>query len=371
MLLIARRPWLAVFLSILVLAPMAAAQTAPGRLANPKEIHQMLVQRVDVEHKSYGIVVGVITKKGREIIAYGQFDKDDPRPVDGDSVFEIGSVSKTFTALLLEDMVLKGEVKLNDPVQKYLPDAVHMPTRNGKQITLLELATHYSGLPNDGTNFHWNYSVAEMYDFLNQYQLTRDPGTKFEYSNMAVGLLGQVLAARAGTDYETLLRTRITGPLGMDNTAIQPTAAMQANLVPGHGGNLAKAQVWAMPAYDGASSIRSTANDMLIYLAANAGIIHTPLQSAAKKMLSVRRPQAPGVEIALGWNIRTAGEAIAFHNGKTLGFYTFAGFDPKRKIGVVVLSGSDAEIADIGWRIFHYQVQGPVEQQIGPPNLPR
>ena len=123
------------------------AQTLPTQLATPKQIRDMLVQRIDVEHKATGIVVGVISKRGREIISYGRFDRNDPRVPDGETVFEIGSITKIFTALLLSDMALHKDVALNDPVAKYLPASIRMPTRDGKQITMLDLATHYSGLP--------------------------------------------------------------------------------------------------------------------------------------------------------------------------------------------------------------------------------
>jgi serine-type D-Ala-D-Ala carboxypeptidase/endopeptidase len=353
---------------LLLCAAKGGAQTLGSRLANPEEIHDMLEQRIDVQHKSDGIVVGVITKKAREIISYGHFDATDPRVPDGDTAFEIGSVSKVFTSLLLADMVVKGEVKLSDPISKYLPASVHVPTHNGKQITLLDLATHYSGLPRMPSNFSWDYSQQQMFDFLSHYDLTRDPGAKHEYSNLAVGLLGEILALRAGTDYETLLRTRITGPLQMNRTAVHLTPEMEANFVPGHGFGMHKAPAWEVPALAGAGGIRSTANDLIIFLAANMGILKSPLQPAMKETLRVHRTAGPGTEIALGWFVdkRTG---IVEHNGQTNGYHSFVGYDPRRKVGVVVLSNSGESIDDIGWRIFNYTAIGPREQQLGPGGL--
>ena len=345
-------------MALLLCLGSASAQMLGSRLANPDEIHDMLVQRIDVQHKSEGIVVGVITKKAREIISYGHFDSSDPRVPDGDTVFEIGSISKVFTSLLLADMVVKGEVKLSDPVSKYLPATVHVPARNGKQITLLDLATHYSGLPRMPTNFlNWDYSRQEMFDFLNHYELPRDPGQKFEYSNFAVGLLGEILALHAGTDYDTLLRTRVTGPLQMNRTAVHPTPQMKADFIPGHSG-MAKAAAWEVPALAGAGGVRSTANDLLIFLAANMGIINSPLQPAMKTMLSVHRTPSPGSEIALGWFITTSQNGVVCHNGETNGYHTFIGYDPHRKVGVVVLSNAKDSIDDIAWRVLSYTVQG-------------
>lgn len=351
------------------LSATCGAQAIPGPLATARQIQDMLVQRIDVQHKSYGIVVGVITPKAREIISYGHFDEDDARVTNGDTVFEIGSISKIFTSLLLSEMVLDGEVKLSDPISKYLPATVHAPSRNGKEITLLDLATHYSGLPSIPSNYNPNYSPQQMYDFLDHYKLTRDPGDKYEYSNLGVGLLGVILAQRANTDYETLLRNRITAPLGMNRTGVELTPRMKENFTPGHGNSLFKAPPWKVPALTGAGGIRSTVNDLLIFLAANMGIIHTPLQPAMKKAASVRRPAAaPGVQVALGWHFATI-YGIAEHNGRTDGYDGTIGFDPHRKIGVVVLSNSSNPTDDIFWRII--SVSGPTEEHVGPPNLPR
>lgn len=348
-----------VFLFSLTVAT-AAPQAHPTRLANPDEIHDLLVQRIDVAHKSDGIVVGVITKNAREILSYGHFDADDARVPDGDTAYGIGSVTKVFTALLLADMAEKGEVKLSDPISKYLPSSVHAPIRNGKQITLLDLATHYSGLPRQPGNFVIEgYTTDQLYDFVNRYQLTRDPGQKYEYSNFGFGLLGQLLAQRVGTDYSSLLRTRITGPLGMNRTGVHPTKAMESDMTPGHKFDLQKHPVWEAPGLESAGSIRSTVNDLLIFLAANMGIIHSPLQPAMKKMLSVERAADPGSKVAMGWHVLSGG--IVCHSGQNNGYYAFVGFDPRRKVGVVVLSNSNDPIDDIAWRIFSYP--SPIMEQ--------
>jgi serine-type D-Ala-D-Ala carboxypeptidase/endopeptidase len=349
----------------------SSAQSRSSRLASPEEIHDMLLERIDRQHRSVGIVVGVITRKAREVISYGHFDAADTRVPDADTLFEIGSISKVFTSLLLSDMVLKGEVKLSDPISKYLPASIHAPERNGKPITLLDLATHHSGLPSVAGNFTWNYSPALMYDFLNHYELQRDPGEKYEYSNYAVALLGQLLASRAGTDYETLLRTRITAPLQMEHTAIHLTPELQAKFTPGHFQMpLRRAAPWEIPALVPAGGIRSTVNDLMIFLAANMGILKTPLEPAMKRMLSVRRNAGPGVKIALGWHIADGGKGVVFHNGQTNGYFSFLGYDPRRKVGLVVLSNSSQIIEDIAWKILDYPVNSVLEEQhVGPPNL--
>lgn len=346
--------------TVLFLLPLLtvslSAQTFT-RLATSKEIRDMLVERVDGRHESTAIIVGLIGKHGREIIAYGKFGPDDPRIPDGETIFEIGSVTKVFTSLLLSEMVLDKEVNLNDPISKYLPASVHVPSRNGKQITLLDLATHHSGLPREPSHPNDSYPVEQLYDFLNHYELTRDPGAAYEYSNYGAGLLGQILASRAGTDYETLVRTRITVPLGMDHTAVRPTSEMQANLIPGYSGNRKSFPV-PIHALAPAGAIRSNVDDMLIFLAANLGIIHTPLLPAMKNMLSVRRDAAPGAKVALGWHIVNDGKLVC-HNGGTYGYHAYVAFEPRRKIGIVVLSNSTASTDDMAQRILNYPMTGP------------
>jgi len=325
----------------------------------------MLVQRVDVEHKARAIVVGLISKRGREIIGYGKFAADDARVPDGETIFEIGSVTKVFTSLLLSEMVLDKEVKLNDPIAKYLPPSVHVPTRNGKQITLLDLATHHSGFPREPSHPS-DYTIEQVYDFLNHYELTRDPGAAYEYSNFGAGLLGQILAMRAGTDYETLLRTRITEPLQMTHTAIHPSEEMKANLIDGYHGDQKTPNV-PIHVLAPAGAILSNVDDMLIFLAANMGLIRTPLLPAMKYMLSVRREASPGVQIALGWHINNG--TLVWHNGGTFGYHAFVGFEPRSKIGIVILSNSAEFTDDMANQILNHPVSAPTEIQIGPPNL--
>jgi len=138
------------------------------------EIRQILIDRIDRDRQGVGIAVGVIDAKGRRIVAYGSLAKGDRRQIDGDTVFEIGSVTKVFTSLLLMDMVQRGEVALTDPVSKFLPPNVKMPERNGKSITLADLSTQTSGLPGMPANMspkdpmnnpYADYTVDRLYRF--------------------------------------------------------------------------------------------------------------------------------------------------------------------------------------------------------------
>ena len=323
----------------------------PSPVPSDAEIRKTLVERVDTHRQSVGIVVGVIEPGGRRIVAYGSRAKGDTRPLDGDTVFEIGSITKVFTSLLLADAVRRGEVALTDPVAKYLPPEVKMPERGGRAITLQDLATHTSGLPRMPDNFqpkdpanpYADYAVERMYQFLSRYQLTRDVGATVEYSNFGVGLLGHVLARRAGMDYDTLVRTRVTGPLGMRHTGIALSPEMQARLAPGHSPALEPVPNWDLPTFAGAGALRSSANDMLTFLAAALGYGSSPLDSAFATMLSTRRPPSStaALDTALGWQIFKGKETeVIWHNGGTGGYRTWAGYEPRSRTGVVVLTNA-------------------------------
>jgi CubicO group peptidase (beta-lactamase class C family) len=361
---------IAVVLSLLFLANAAAAA-----VVSESDIRAILADRIDVQHQSVGIVVGVIDPTGRRVVAYGNTAKGG-KAVDANSVFEIGSVTKVFTSLLLADMVQRGEVALTDPVSKYLPPSVKMPERGGKKITLVDLATHTSGLPRMPSNLHpkdpanpyADYTVAQLYEFLATVELTRDIGSKYEYSNLGGGLLGHVLARRAGTDYETLVRTRILEPLRMKSTAITLSKTMKERLASGHDAELQAVSNWDLPTLAGAGALRSTADDLLTFVGANIGLAKSPLSPAMAAMLATRRPTGiPGLDVALAWHISTQdGHEIIWHNGGTGGYRSWIGFDPKSRTGVVVLSNASVGVDDIGAHLLYPTiplVQAPKPRQ--------
>ena len=191
----------------LVAMTVVSPRTGDARRATasafPSDSAVLAIIKTRVEEKrSAGNVVGLLDADGHtRIIAFGDPGKGQP-PLDGNSVFEIGSISKVFTSTVLAELVKEGKVKLEDPAQKYLPASVRVPSRNGKEITLANLSEQNSGLPRMPSNFHpkdqanpyADYTEQQMYDFVSGYQLPRDPGATFEYSNLGVGLLGHVLA---------------------------------------------------------------------------------------------------------------------------------------------------------------------------------
>jgi CubicO group peptidase (beta-lactamase class C family) len=339
------------------MSPRAAqAQRAAAPAFPPDSAVLAIIKRRVEEKRSAGIIVGMLQPDGRtRIVTFGDPGKGQP-PLDGNTVFEIGSISKVFTATVLAELVKEGKVKLDDPVQKYLPASVRVPMRNGKQITLANLSEQNSGLPRMPSNFHpkdasnpyADYSVQQMYDFVSGYQLTRDPGDQFEYSNLGVGLLGQVLSLAVGQPYEQMERKRVWEPLGMTHTAITFTPWMKAHLALGHDEQGDVVPNWDLPTFAGAGAIRSTTVDMLKFASANLHPERGKLQQAMVLAHEERGSGgSPTMSIGLNWFSRHAGaDTIVWHNGGTGGYRTFIGLELSNKTAVVVMTNSTGEGAD-------------------------
>jgi CubicO group peptidase (beta-lactamase class C family) len=268
--------------------------------------------------KHAGMVVGILRGGDQWVAGYGSFDACSfdaaQQPPDEDAIFEIGSVTKVFTTLVLAEMVLRGEVALDDPAQKYLPSTLQMPKWRGQEITLFHLATHTSSLPRlpgnllvdalldrisqthtsslppgnlwktikDHANPYANYQVSDMYEFLSGYKLKRPIGSRVEYSNLGMGLLGHILGLVAGKSYEELVGERILRPLGMNHTSIALSPQQQGQLAPGHtlGGKVTAN--WDFPALAGCGALRSTAGDVLRFVAASMNCATSPLAEAVR-----------------------------------------------------------------------------------------
>ena len=320
-----------------------------------------------------GYVVGIIDAGERSFVTAGQARKSTGAVPTADSIFEIGSIAKTFTAVLLADMVVKGEVALDDAAASYLPEGVLLPTRGGKVITLRHLATHTSGLPRMPSNFapaDWanpyaDYTVDNMYAFLADHTLTREIGERVEYSNLGMGLLGHVLALKAGVSYEALLRERIFEPLGMDNTSIIISADQRPFLTDGHDTDGKKTSHWDIPTLAGAGGIRSSGNDMMAYMAANMGLLQSTLSPALEMSHKFQRDFGqPGLEIGLAWIKEKSPEGdIVWHNGGTGGYRSYLGVNKEKGLGVLVLANSNDNSDEIARTILRRRGAAPVEAE--------
>jgi CubicO group peptidase (beta-lactamase class C family) len=319
------------------------------RLPTDAQIGALISSRIDAEGAGVSIVVGVIDDDGRRVVAQGAQARNHDRTLDGRTLFEIGSITKVFTTLLLADMAARGEAALDEPVARLLPAGLALPERSGRQITLIDLATHTAGLPRspldtpgaDWSNPYASHTVEQLYAFMASVRLRRDVGSAFAYSNLGLGLLGHALALRAGADYETVIRERITGPLGMDDTAIALSADQKRRFAVPHDHDLEPVPAWDLPSIPGAGALRSTADDLLIFLAAQLGHVETPLHAAMVAQTRPRRPTDAEYVQSMGWRIEsgTDGE-IAWHGGATGGSRCFLMFDRARRAGVVVLTNA-------------------------------
>ncbi|MGZ5877212.1 MAG: serine hydrolase [Bradyrhizobium sp.] len=353
---IQRRDFLLGAIASSVLVTRVRAELAPD-----DEIRSILQDRVDNARQSIGIVASSFEAGRQKIVAYGRCGAPNDRALDGDTVFEIGSITKVFTALLLTEMVTRGEVALDDPASKYLPDGVKMPARNGKQITLLDLATYTSGLPRIpdgmpkfGDNPYANYSVEQLYAFLSNHTLRFDPGTHYEYANLGFGLLGHVLALRANASYEDLVVSRVCAPLGLGDTRISLTDSMRERLAQGHQSSLKPVSNWDFLSLAGAGALRSTANDLLKFMKATSlSEAGAPLRPAIDLLLQTRRPtDNTNQTVGLGWFIRSGNDdEIVWKDGGTGGYTSFVGFSTRLRSGAIVLSNSNNPINDIGLRL--------------------
>ena len=349
-------------LFILILVSACAAEAKTGNAESLKTEIDKIVQPLVEGNTNIGVAVGVMVGDEKLVLGYGKVTFGVDRRPDGDTVYEIGSISKVFTGTLLAQLVREGKLKLDDPVEKLLLDSVQVPVYEKRKITLQDLSTHVSGLPRLPTNFapkDWSnpyadYTVENLYDFLSNHKLRRKPGEKYEYSNLGAGLLGHILARENDKTYEQLLLDRICKPLGMDSTRITLTPELRKRLAPAyttHGFWKMRIYLpnrnWDIPTLAGAGAIRSTVNDLLVFMSANMGKAKTNLQAACDLAQQERFKKNDALGIGLGWHMfhfEDFGKPIYWHNGGTGGYRTFLGFTKEKKIGVVLLSNTQSSV---------------------------
>lgn len=327
--------------------------TAPQFSSLEEEIDYIAEQYVKV-----GGVIGVINKDQTKLIfSYGTKSYNTFDLPDANTVFEIGSITKTFTSTLLADMVLKGVINLGDKVDHYLPDSLMtMPSLNDIKITFNNLATHTSGIPKapheDNSNFplppdyylytpYKCFTTEHIYDYLTHYCiLSFTPGTWWEYSNTGVGLLGHTLGLIDGTSYESILKRYLFDVLGMDNSSIYLTQQQENNLALSHNSNYEHGYYFiANDIFQGAGSIKSSMNDLFKYLEVQMGLVGTPLRNAINLTHQPEMHQGSLGDQGLAWFILELddGQVITYHGGDTYGYSAYIGFNESASTGVIVL----------------------------------
>ena len=325
----------------------------PEHESHKAKVTALIQPLIDAEYAT-GIVVGLYEGGRTEVYGYGKGPGN--RAPDASTLFEIGSVTKVFTALMLADSVQRGEVTLETNVADLLPPGVTVPTKDKRTVTLGMLATHTSGLPRlppslahreDVPDPYAKYGEEQLYEDLIRTPLLDTPGNTVLYSNFGMGVLGFVLGRRLATNYTVALEGRVLQPLGLGSTFLNVPDAAKVRRAQGTNADLRPVPYWYFDALAGAGALVSDAHDMLSLIddemdaASNS---HGPLRHAMK-LTQTPQLERPDVDNeGIGWEIDSAGRY--WHNGQTGGFHVFVGFEPKTRRGVVLLASTSLAIFD-------------------------
>ncbi len=325
----------------------------------PAEVIQQVHKRIELGHH-FAVVIGVVDADGPRTLGFGRVDPAGNTAPDGDSIFELGSVTKSYTAVLLADMQLRGEVDLQRPIDALVPSLrARLPDDGRAAPTLAQLLTHTAGLPREPANVdvadgnrYAHYSTADLLEALPQALRERDAQSN-GYSNLGYVLIESVIESVAGEPFESLLQERVLKPLRLEHTHFTVPASQQPLRVSGfRQGRHTPALV--LGEFQALGGLRASARDVLSYLAALAGLRSTPL-AAAMHHTQGERPGPGGVPVGLSWSLaRVPGsdEVVYYHKGGTPGFVAFAGFNPARRVGAVVLVSGSRYFSDIGLHLL-------------------
>lgn len=343
-----------------IAATAASAGLAQAFDVSDDTIRDILRQRIDVEKRSVGMAVCVVTPNRKRLVTWGRERLSDHRPVTSETVFEIGSVTKVFTALLLAEMVRRGEVGLDDPVSHHLPSDFKVPLRDGREVTLADLATHTSGLPRwpllpsdvppslAAIEAAGRISLEDFKAWLANVHPQIPPSAGgWWYSNVGYALLGMALAHRGGRPYEALLQARVIDPIGLRDTTAYPTPAMGPRLAEGHDRDLKPLPPWEGSIFVAAGGLRSTPHDLSRFAAAILPGSGACIAPDEELLLSVRRtaPWLGGMQ-ALGWEVLDApGGSFVSKDGVTFGQTVSMVFDPDKRTAIVVFSNTEPDMS--------------------------
>ena len=322
--------------------------------------------------RQVGATLGLVEADGTTRVAGTGRTRLPDGPVPGaETIFEIGSITKTFTALMLAEAVVQDRIRLDTPVGELLPGS-QVPTREGAAITVGQLARHTSGLPRSpgrmgfaavwraivrGDNPYADVSAPVLLDVLAGTKLRRTPGHgRMRYSNFGAGLLGTALVQLFGADdYGTLVRQQVLIPLGLGDTYPSPEPEQSAQSAQGHGFRRRPVPNWRLDGLAGAGALRSTVSDLLSYLRAQLEPDATPLGPAIRLTHALLEPSRP-MSIGLGWiSSRSPGGRMYWHNGGTGGFRSFAGFLPEQGRAVAVLVNDRRSPDAVGVRLLDFR----------------
>lgn len=345
---------------LLWLAALALAPAGDDRAALEAKVDALVQPLLDAGLLP-GLALGVRCDGEQLVKGYGRFGPDDARVPDGRTVYEIGSISKVFTSLLLADAVERGLAEFDTPVADLLPPEVEVPEFEGQPIRLWHLATHTSGLPRMPVNFapkdprnpYADYGAEALQGGLFDILITRAPGAQYDYSNLGAGLLGHALVLRTGSgSYDALLQERIAVPLGLMDTGVVLSDEGKRRLAPPFDADQEPNWSWDLDALAGAGAIRSTVEDLLRFAAVELEPAETPLSAAIAASQEQRHSFGAGRGgMALGWHVQGDGRTL-WHNGQTGGYHGFLSIQLDDGVAVAILTNcADGTIDELGRRI--------------------
>jgi CubicO group peptidase (beta-lactamase class C family) len=340
------------------------------KVATNNPLATSLDRQVDSAVQSYmklaatiGLSIGILKDGKTYFYGYGETTKGNHQVPNENNLFEIGSISKTFTAILLADAVNQGKISLDDPLSKFLPGQ-HEISFEGVPVTVRMLSNHTSGLPRMPDNFsegttdplnpYKNYSREDLMNFLKTVKLSRKPGTVYEYSNLAVATVGLILEDLYHKSFESLVREKILAPLKMDDTKQFLIKKDSARFASGYNEQGVYNGPWDFKAFAAAGSLRSTSSDMLKYAKANWGEGPASLEKAIA-LTQKKTFSDANISIGLGWHfIKPGKDEVLFHNGGTGGYRSFLAINREKKFAVVVLSNSAIGTEGIGNKLMSW-----------------
>ena len=337
------------------IAMLAGTLAAGNPTLQPKSVQEIADAFVEAE-LGPGIAIGILDEFGRtRIYSAGTLESGGDQPVKDNTIFEIGSISKIFTAVLAHRLEQQGQLSLSDPVNVHLPDGVKVAATDGNEVTLWHLATHTSGLPREPENLttgksYYPFSVEQLYEYLDHWKPERAPGESYGYSNLGYGLLGHAIELNQNESYESLVQDHILRRLNMRNTGCHFDGPITDRIAtPHHGIKPANARTWTRPTA-GAGGIKSSVRDLMLFAKANLSDSGAPLHSSLRSCQTPRaKADSSNQRIGLGWQvIQESSEPIIKHGGATNGFRSFIALMPDRNRAVVVLTNSNTGVEIIG-----------------------
>ncbi|MEM7484598.1 MAG: serine hydrolase domain-containing protein [Bacteroidota bacterium] len=306
-----------------------------------------------------GTVIGIIDQNGTRYYGFGQTSLTNKSKPNENSIFEIGSITKTFNATLLADLDAKGEMDLQNSIGTYLPVFSNVVTDSTKKITLESLVTHTSGLPREPRNMnpnddnrYKNYSSKDLVEFLSAYKQDLVSNT-FSYSNLGVLIAEYAIETETKMEYEVLVKKRVLDMLDMNDSYFEVPESKRHHLVKGYKDSKETEEL-DLGEFQSMGGLRSTVKDMLKYLSAQLYPTSSGLTEAIEATQKVHF-SSKELSMGLGWEIvqrKKSGKTIYFHKGGTNGFVSFAGFDLEGKIGVVVLVNGRNWFSDLGFKLI-------------------